>query len=128
MTSHDALGVSAFSDPCECTSVCEEIRQAMKRPDLSDDVLLESLARRRSGQQAGLGLEELAAGKGRPEERADVFRTMIVPPPRHGLEMPAHDLNPPMSVRFAPVIARWQRMLTLGRSPMKRVPAVTRSR
>ncbi|MCX2721938.1 hypothetical protein [Roseibium salinum] len=119
--------MSANSDPSECASVCEEIRQVMKRPDLSDDVLLHALSGHYD-QDNSLTPGALAAGQGLPEERASVIRTMIVPPPRHGLEMPAHDLAPPLSVRFAPVIARWQRVLAAGRPQLKRAPAVTRSR
>lgn len=128
MTSHEELGGSAYSDPCERASVCSEIRQVMERPDLSDDVLLQALSGRRFDRKAELGPDAFAAGKGCPEERANVIRTMIVPPPRHGLEMPSHDLNPPLSTRFAPLLARWQKVLTSGRSQMKRAPAVIRSR
>ncbi|MDN3720027.1 hypothetical protein QW131_14585 [Roseibium salinum] len=101
MTSREKLAMSANSDPSECASVCEEIRQVMKRPDLSDDVLLHALSGHYD-QDNSLTPGALAAGQGLPEERASVIRTMIVPPPRHGLEMPAHDLAPPLSVRFAP--------------------------
>jgi|GEM_PF-1790817 len=128
MTSHVNLTPEPLSDPFANGSVFEEIRLILRRPDLPDDVLRQTLAEGRFTAGTSLGKDAFVAGEGLPEDRAAVIRTMIVPPPRHGLEMPAHDLNPPLSVRFAPLVARWQRTLQTIRPQMKRAPAAMRSR
>ncbi|WP_269580971.1 hypothetical protein [Roseibium sp. Sym1] len=85
----------------------DEIRTVLNRPDLSDEILREVLD---SGRHAA------------------PVRALPVPPPRHGLDMPAHDLNPPLAVRLAPQLRAWQRALQLLRPRMKRSPVTARSR
>ncbi|WP_299817282.1 hypothetical protein [uncultured Roseibium sp.] len=128
MISHDKTGTGPLLAPCDNGSVYEEIRHVLKRPDLSDGVLQQILAERRFGADTQLGADAFLAGKGLAEERAGVIRTMIVPPPLHRLDMPAHDLEPPLSRRFAPLAARWRRAVHMLRPQMKRTPAPVRNR
>ncbi|POF28656.1 hypothetical protein CLV41_11270 [Roseibium marinum] len=128
MISHDKTGIEPLLDPCDNGSLFEEIRHVLRRADLSDDVLRQILAEHRFGAETELEADAFLAGKGLAEERAGVIRTMIVPPPLHRLDMPAHELEPPLSRRFAPLAARWQRALHMVRPQMKRTPARVRNR
>lgn len=103
--------------------VFEEIRSTLDRPDLSDDVLRTALAEERFQPDGGLSAGDFAAGLGRPEQRAGLIRTLRVPPPAHGLDMPEHDLNPPAGVRLAPLLRRLRRALPEARPRLKRLPA-----
>lgn len=128
MTAHVNIGFDVQSAPCSNAAVFEEIRTVLKRPDLSEDILREILAGERFSATEGLSADAFVLGLGTPKQRAGIIRTMMVPPPVHGLDMPAHDLNPPLSVRFAPAARFWQRKLLSARLYMKKTPALVRSR
>lgn len=85
----------------------DHIRTVLNRPDLSDEMLREVLDR-----------------SGHPTP----IRALPVPPPHHGLDMPAHDLNPPLAARLAFLPRAWQRALQLRHPWMKRTPVTARSR
>ncbi|PVB61676.1 hypothetical protein [Labrenzia sp. 011] len=128
MTSYNDTGSQPLPEPRGNGSLYEEIRHVLRRPDLSDDILELALSEHRFGSETLLAADAFLAGKGRPEERARVIRTMIVPPPLHRLDMPSHDLEPPLSRRLAPLATRWQRVLHMVRPQMKRTPAPARNR
>ncbi|TYC51665.1 hypothetical protein FMN50_20525 [Rhodobacterales bacterium] len=109
-------------------SVFEEIRVVLDRPDLSDAALSDTLSDYRAITPAGLEGSDIAEGRGTPESRQEAMRTMPVPAPVHALDMPVHDLNPPLGVRFAPVIARCQNALQSIAPLMKRVPIAAAAR
>jgi len=111
MTSHVSLQRDAYPVSLADTGFFDEIRCDIGRPDLSDEDL-HTLLR-------GHEFTILTAA---PETRSALVRSLPVPAPRLGLEMPAHDLNPPLSVRFAPVVAFWQRLLQPVAPQLKRIP------
>jgi hypothetical protein len=111
MTSHVTLQRDAYPVSLADTGLFEEIRTVLKRPDLTDDDL-----------QTLLCGHELSILLAAPDARADVVRSLAVPAPRRGLDMPAHDLNPPLAVRFAPVVTYWQRLLQPIAPQLKRLP------
>ncbi|KZM48463.1 hypothetical protein OA90_19960 [Labrenzia sp. OB1] len=128
MISHDRTGTRPLLHPCDNGSLSKEIRHVLRRPDLSDDILRQILAEHSFDGDTTLSADAFLDGKGRAGERAGVIRTMIVPPPLHCLDMPAHDLEPPLSRRLAPLAALWERLLHLVRPQMKRTPPPLRNR
>ncbi|MHA7777548.1 hypothetical protein [Roseibium sp. M-1] len=110
MTSHVSLQRDAYPVPF-AAELYEEIRTELQRPDLSDADLEKALCG-----------HELAVFTAAPGARSRALRSLALPAPRHGLDMPAHDLNPPLAVRFAPVVALWQRMLQPIAPQLKRLP------
>ncbi|MBN8181982.1 hypothetical protein [Roseibium aggregatum] len=122
MTSHVSIDQRTSPTLFADSKLLEEIRTVLKRPDLGDDVLLSVL----SGSAATRrGIDHFA---GTPQDRAAFIRTLPVPAPRHGLEMPHHDLNPPLAVRFAPLVALWQRAVLPLAPQLKRVPVPAKDR
>lgn len=116
MTMLDHNSPAAIAETSGRLSLFEEIRVVLKRPDLSDDALSSVLEK--SGSS---GFE----GNGDADVRANAIRMLAVPAPNHGLEVPTHDLNPPLLVRFAPLATRLQRALQSLTPQMKRMmPAV----
>ncbi|EAV45481.1 hypothetical protein [Roseibium aggregatum] len=113
-----ATTAALFAD----SDLLDEIRSVLKRPDLGDDVLLSALA---SSPAARHGINHVTA---MPQDRETFIRTLPVPAPRHGLEMPQHDLNPPLAVRFAPLVALWHRALQPLAPQLKRVPVPAKDR
>lgn len=105
-----------------------EIRAVLKRPDLTDETLLAVLDRDTFPATAGLSLCDFKRGLGRPEQRLRLIRCLAAPAPQHGLEMPEHDLNPPLGVRVAPLVRLWQRLQPAARAQMKQVPVTARNR
>ncbi len=129
MTMHmNSSGNAGLPGPHRAGGVFEEIRSVLNRPDLSDAVLLETLTEARTDQDGDLSPRDLVAGLGDAQQRAGLIRTLLVPPPAHGLDMPLHDLNPPMSIRLAPLLRRWRRLLPSARPRLKRATLIARSR
>lgn len=125
MTLLDHNSPAAIAETSGRISLFEEIRIVLKRPDLSDDALSNVLEHTNSSSFAGLGGTDLMEGNGAPDVRASAIRKFAVPAPNHGLEVPTHDLNPPLAVRFAPLVTRLQRALQSLTPQMKRMsPAV----
>lgn len=120
MTNHETPGPDASGEPCGPEPLFPEIRTVLKRPDLSDAALRDVLAEDRLTLCAGLDLNGFLSGAGTADTRARVIRSMVVPPPQHGLKMPAHDLSPPLSVRFGPAVAWCRNVLEALISPGKR--------
>lgn len=111
MTSHVSLQRDAYPVSLADTGLFDEIRSEIRRPDLSDEDLQNLLC--------GHEVTILTAA---PEARSALVRSLPVPAPCLGLEMPAHDLNPPLAARFAPVAAFWQRLLQPVAPQLKRLP------
>jgi len=111
MTSHVSLQRDAYPVSLADTGLFDGIRSEIGRPDLSDGDL-----------QRLLCGHEVAFLTASPEARLALVRSLPVPPPRLGLEMPAHDLNPPLAARFAPVATFWQRLLQPVAPQLKRLP------
>ncbi|MCK7614716.1 hypothetical protein [Roseibium sediminicola] len=108
-------------------SLGSEIRAVLKRPDLTDETLLAALDRDTFPVTACLSLSDFKRGLGQPEQRLRLIRCLAVPAPQHGLEMPEHDLNPPLGVRMAPFVRLWQRLQPAARAQMKQVPVTARN-
>ncbi|TYC64920.1 hypothetical protein FMN63_20945 [Stappia sp. BW2] len=122
MTQHVSIDQTASPALFADSDLLDEVRSVLKRPDLGDDALLSALA---NAPAARGGIAHVSAT---PQDRADFIRTLPVPAPRHGLEMPQHDLNPPLAVRFAPLVALWHRALHPLAPQMKRVPVPAKDR
>ena len=115
---HQTATTALFAD----SDLLDEIRSVLKRPDLGDDVLLSALA---NSPAARCGINPVTTAQ---QDRAAIIRTLPVPAPSHGLEMPQHDLNPPLAVRFAPLVALWHRALQPLAPQLKRVPVPAKDR
>lgn len=122
MTSHVSIDRTASPTLFADSMLLEEIRSVLKRPDLGDDVLLSVLASSPAGRR-GIG-----HAADTPQDRAAFIKTLPVPAPRHGLNMPQHDLNPPLAVRFAPLVALWQRAMQPLAPQLKRIPVPSKDR
>lgn len=109
-------------------AICAEIRAVLYRPDLSNETLLAVLDRDAPARTGGLSPDAFKRALGRPEDRLRLIRSLAVPPQRHGLDMPEHDLDPPLGLRLAPLARLWQRVLPSALAQMKRVPAIARNR
>ncbi len=121
MTTHVIIRSDSLPETYGSATICEEVRQILRRPDLSDDVLLRTIAEHRFSTASELSADDLAAGKGTRAERSRAIRTLMVPPPRHGLDMPQHDLNPPAALRFVPAVSVWRRLVPALKPQLKRV-------
>jgi len=103
-----------------------EVRKVLNRPDLSNQTVHQALEQ--ACQERDLPLSEILGSAARTEDRNQLIRALAVPPPRHGLDMPEHDLNPPLATRLAPMKRLWLRTLLSARPLMRRNPAPARSR
>ncbi|MEP1154728.1 MAG: hypothetical protein ABJG92_09920, partial [Roseibium sp.] len=89
MTMHmSSSGNTGLPGPHRAGCVFDEIRSVLNRPDLSDAVILETLAESRTDQGGVLSPRDLVAGLGDAAQRAGLIRTLLVPAPAHGLDMP----------------------------------------
>jgi hypothetical protein len=122
MTQYVSIDQTATSALFADRDLLDEIRSVLKRPDLGDDVLLSALASSPAGRRA---ISHVTAT---PQDRVAFIRSLPVPAPRHGLEMPQHDLNPPLAVRFAPLVALWHRIVQPLAPQLKRIPVPAKDR
>lgn len=126
MTMLDHNSPAAIAETGVRGSLFEEIRTVLKRPDLSDDVLANVLGTPPAALVENPDTFGAIQDCGNTQTRADAIRLLAVPAPSHGLDMPTHDLNPPLAVRFAPLAARLQRALQIFAPQLKRMPAPAR--